>query len=375
MEKFYKTSIGYARALKSAGIALLLVMFLSVSVDAVHAQGASAQTGKRRITGTITDADGSPLVGATVYIKDTNVGTTTNTEGLFVIDVLPKQQITISYIGYLSQTLPTDGREVFNIKLQSDTDQLEEVVIVGYGKQKRQAMVSSIATVGSRDLMQSSSSNLTSNLAGQLAGLISIQRSAEPGRDDAEFWIRGISTFKGGTNPLVLVDGIPRDINNIEADEIETFSILKDAAATAVYGAEGANGVILVTTKRGTISRPKISFRIEQSIASPQRLPEFVDSWDYLELANEARSNDGLTPSFSAAQIQLYRDRSGSTNWSAKPCTASATRSTSAAVPKMPNISSRWPTTSRTASSRRTPTANTTATSDSSATTCAATST
>ena len=157
MEKFYKTSIGYARALKSAGIALLLVMFLSVSVDAVHAQGASAQTGKRRITGTITDADGSPLVGATVYIKDTNVGTTTNTEGLFVIDVLPKQQITISYIGYLSQTLPTDGREVFNIKLQSDTDQLEEVVIVGYGKQKRQAMVSSIATVGSRDLMQSSS--------------------------------------------------------------------------------------------------------------------------------------------------------------------------------------------------------------------------
>ena len=261
MEKFYKTSIGYARALKSAGIALLLVMFLSVSVDAVHAQGASAQTGKRRITGTITDADGSPLVGATVYIKDTNVGTTTNTEGLFVIDVLPKQQITISYIGYLSQTLPTDGREVFNIKLQSDTDQLEEVVIVGYGKQKRQAMVSSIATVGSRDLMQSSSSNLTSNLAGQLAGLISIQRSAEPGRDDAEFWIRGISTFKGGTNPLVLVDGIPRDINNIEADEIETFSILKDAAATAVYGAEGANGVILVTTKRGTISRPKISFR------------------------------------------------------------------------------------------------------------------
>ena len=179
MEKFYKTSIGYARALKSAGIALLLVMFLSVSVDAVHAQGASAQTGKRRITGTITDADGSPLVGATVYIKDTNVGTTTNTEGLFVIDVLPKQQITISYIGYLSQTLPTDGREVFNIKLQSDTDQLEEVVIVGYGKQKRQAMVSSIATVGSRDLMQSSSSNLTSNLAGQLAGLISIQRSAD----------------------------------------------------------------------------------------------------------------------------------------------------------------------------------------------------
>ena len=141
MEKFYKTSIGYARTLKSVGLTLLLVMFLSVNVGAVYAQGASSQTGKRRITGTITDADGSPLVGATVYIKDTNVGTTTNTEGLFVIDVLPKQQITISYIGYLSQTLPTDGREVFNIKLQSDTDQLEEVVIVGYGKQNIPAII------------------------------------------------------------------------------------------------------------------------------------------------------------------------------------------------------------------------------------------
>src|SRR5690606_24669973 len=123
-----------------------------------------------------------------------------------------------------------------------------------------------------------------------------IQRNAEPGRDDAEFWIRGISTFAGGSQPLVLVDGIPRKIGEIEADEIETFSLLKDAAATAVYGAEGANGVILVTTKRGTVSKPRISFRAEASTARPQRVPEFVDSWDYIELANEARFNDGLDP-------------------------------------------------------------------------------
>ena len=309
MEKFYKTASGRARSLRHAGLVLLLMLFLAVDTGAAYAQNNTSGNGKRRITGTVTDNDGSPLVGATVYIQNTTVGTTTNTDGLFVIDVQPGQQITVSYIGYLSQTLPTDGRDVINVKLLTDTDQIEEVVVVGYGKQKRQAMVSSISTVGSRELMQSSSSNLTSNLAGQLAGLISIQRSAEPGRDDAEFWIRGISTFKGGTEPLVLVDGVPRDINNLEPDEIETFSILKDAAATAVYGAEGANGVILVTTKRGTISKPKISFRIEQSIASPQRLPEFVDSWDYLELANEARFNDGLTPNFSPETIQLYRDR------------------------------------------------------------------
>ena len=156
MENFYKTSIGRVKTLKSVSLALLLLLFLSVDVGAAYAQSASAQgtvaTGKRRITGTVTDADGAPLVGATVYIQNTNVGTTTNTDGLFVIDVQPKQQITVSYIGYLSQTLPTDGREVINVKLLTDTDQIEEVVVVGYGKQKRQAMVSSIASVGSRNI-------------------------------------------------------------------------------------------------------------------------------------------------------------------------------------------------------------------------------
>lgn len=315
MENFYLTDSCRSGKFRRTCVALLALLLLALETGAAYAQnpavqgGTTSGGGKRRITGTVTDTSSSPLVGATVYIKDTNVGTTTNTDGLFVIDVLPHQQITVSYIGYLSQTLPTDGRERIDVQLQNDAQMFEEVVVIGYGKQKRQAMVSSISSIGSRDLMTSPSSNLTANLAGQLAGLISIQRSAEPGRDDAEFWIRGISTFKGGTNPLVLVDGVPRDINNIEPDEIETFSILKDAAATAVYGAEGANGVILVTTKRGTISRPKISFRIEQSIASPQRLPEFVDSWDYLELANEARFNDGLTPNFTPETIQLYRDR------------------------------------------------------------------
>ena len=145
MENFYKTSIGRVKTLKSVSLALLLLLFLSVDVGAAYAQSASAQgtvaTGKRRITGTVTDADGAPLVGATVYIQNTNVGTTTNTDGLFVIDVQPKQQITVSYIGYLSQTLPTDGREVINVKLLTDTDQIEEGVVVGFGKQRRQATV------------------------------------------------------------------------------------------------------------------------------------------------------------------------------------------------------------------------------------------
>lgn len=153
--------------------------------------------------------------------------------------------------------------------------------------------------------------NLTNNLAGQVSGLIAIQRSSEPGFDDAEFWIRGISTFasnSAASTPLVLVDGIPRKITDIEPDEIETFSILKDAAATAIYGAEGANGVILVTTKRGKDEKPKITFKTEHSISSPQRLPEFVGSADYLGLYNEALRNDGEPALFSDETIEKFRN-------------------------------------------------------------------
>ena len=165
-----------------------------------------------------------------------------------------------------------------DVSLEEDSEMMQEVVVVGYGEQRRQAVVGAVSFVGGKNF-HVPTSNITTSLAGQLPGLISISRTGEPGLDDAEFWIRGISTFKGGTDPLVLVDGVPRDINDLEPDEIDSFAILKDAAATAVYGAEGANGVILVTTKRGSISKPKISFRAEQSMATPLRVPKFVDSW------------------------------------------------------------------------------------------------
>ena len=260
---------------------------------------------KRRVTGVVKDENGGPLAGATVFIKGTDVGTTTNMDGLYVIDVKPKESITFSFIGYISQThQPKSDR--FDVQLEVDAQMFEEAVVVAYGTQKRQAMVSSLTTVNSNDI-KVTSSNVASGLAGQLAGLLSIQRTAEPGRDDAEFWIRGVSTFKGGSDPLVLVDGVPRNIGDLEPDEIDSFSILKDAAATAMYGAEGANGVILVTTKRGQISKPKVFFRMEQSIATPQRIPDFVDSATYLDLANEARFNDGLDPWMTESQIDLYR--------------------------------------------------------------------
>ena len=134
---------------------------------------------------------------------------------------------------------------------------LEDVVVIGYGQQKKESVVSSLNTISSKELSMPTRS-LTNNLAGQIAGVLAVQRSGEPGKDNSEFWIRGVSSFAGGTNPLVLVDGVPRSMNDITVDEIESFTVLKDASATAVYGAEGANGVVLITTKRGTSSKPTL---------------------------------------------------------------------------------------------------------------------
>ena len=270
---------------------LLITLFVSAGISSVYAQ----DDGKRRITGTVSDENGQPLPGAYVYIKDTQVGTTANLDGMYVIDIDPSDELTFSFIGYLEQTLKPGKSSTLNVSLQPDSNALEEAVAVAYGAQKRQAVVSALSTITTDDL-KVTSTNITSSIQGQLPGLIAVQRNAEPGRDDAEFWIRGVSSFKGGTSPLVLVDGVERSISDLDADEIDSFSLLKDAAATAMYGAEGANGVILVTTKRGHIGKQQISLRVEQNISVPYRIPDFVDSWDYMRLANEASFNDGLDP-------------------------------------------------------------------------------
>lgn len=281
---------------------MLITLFISAGITSVYAQ----DDGKRRITGTVTDENGQPLPGAYVYIKGTEVGTTTNLDGMYVIDINQTDELTFSFISYLEQTIkPRSASNTLNVSLKPDTNALEEAVAVAYGAQKRQAIVSSLSTITTDDL-KVTSTNITSSIQGQLPGLIAVQRNAEPGRDDAEFWIRGVSSFKGGTSPLVLVDGVERSITDLDADEIESFSLLKDAAATAMYGAEGANGVILVTTKRGHIGKQQISLRVEQNLSVPYRIPDFVDSWDYMRLANEALVNDGMEPLYSGDVIDLH---------------------------------------------------------------------
>lgn len=268
---------------------------------------AESEQQKRTIRGTVVDQDGESIIGANVVEEGTTNGTVTDVDGNFTLSVENDAVILITYIGYLEQKINTVGKNEFDVILHEDMQALDEVVVVGYGAQKKTSVVSSVSTVKGSQLNVSSRS-LTNNISGQVAGLIAIQRSGEPGYDNSEFWIRGVSTFAGGSSPLVLVDGVPRNINDIEPDEIESFTVLKDAAATAVYGAEGANGVVIITSKRGHAVKPVITFRSEHGLSQPTRLPKFVGSAQYLSLFNEALVNDGELPIYDEDLISKYRD-------------------------------------------------------------------
>ncbi len=260
------------------------------------------------IIGKVVDKEGVPLYGVSVLVKGKETtGTSTDRNGRFVLAV-PNLEITLIFrqVGFLTKEINLDGNRTLDIILEVDQEGLEEVVVVGFGTQKKQSIVSSIASVTGREL-RAPVGKLSNAFAGQIAGLISIQRTGEPGADAAEFWIRGISSFAGGTSPLVLVDGVPRNMNDIEADEIETFTVLKDAAATAVYGAQGANGVVLITSKRGRVQKAQISYRGEASRLNPTRRPRYANSYDYLSLYNEALRNEGKNPEFSDEVLEMYR--------------------------------------------------------------------
>lgn len=257
-------------------------------------------------SGRVVDSLGNVLAGVSIRESGTTNTTSTNDRGEFALKVTDnKAQLDFSFIGYIDvlQVLVSDD---MRIVLLTDDKEIDEVVVVGYGEQQKQKVVSSISSVKGESL-RFPTRNLSNNIAGQVAGLIAVQRSGEPGYDNSEFWIRGISTFAGGSSPLVLVDGVPRSINDIEPDEIESFTVLKDAAATAVYGAEGANGVVIITSKRGKLQKPIISFRTEHSLLKPTRLPKFVGSADYLSLFNEALVNDGELPIYSEELINNYK--------------------------------------------------------------------
>lgn len=258
------------------------------------------------VRGSVKDQDDFPLPGVTITVQGSSRGVITDNDGRYNIDVSPTATLQFSFIGMETQNIPVAGKSIIDVILIESSQMLSEVQIVGFGQQKKGSVTSSVASVDGTEL-RAPVGKLSNTFAGQIPGVISVQRSGEPGYDQAEFWIRGISSFAGGTSPLVLVDGVPRGLNDIEADEIESFTVLKDAAATAVYGAQGANGVVLITSKRGRAQRAKISYRGEVSYLKPTRRPRYANSYDFMSLYNESLVNEGKEPKFSDELLELYR--------------------------------------------------------------------
>ncbi|RXG13335.1 TonB-linked SusC/RagA family outer membrane protein [Leeuwenhoekiella aestuarii] len=275
---------------------------------AVSKNSQSKKQNQYEISGVILDPSGQPLPGANIVEKGTKNGATSDFDGSFTLTVgNPNATLVITYIGFTTQEIPLEGQTSVSVKLEENAASLDELVVVGYGKQKKYSVISSVATIEPEELQTSSSRSLSNNLAGRLAGVIAVQRSGETGYDNSQFWIRGISSFAGNSTPLVLVDGIERSLNNIDPAEIATFSILKDAAASAVYGVRGANGVILITTKRGKIAKPSFNARYEHSLTQPTQLPEFIGAAEYLEVFNAIAREEGNTEPFSQDRIDNIR--------------------------------------------------------------------
>ena len=252
---------------------------------------------KKLIQGLVKDDKGDVIIGATIKVKGTTIGTTTNMDGLYNLSVPSENSILIvSYIGYATQEIKVGNRQNIIITLQEDAKNLEEVVVTAYGTgQKKASMVGSVQSIRPADL-KVPASNLSTSFAGRLAGVIAVQRSGEPGADGANFWIRGVSTLgSASTSPLIIIDGVEAsttDLNALDPEVIDGFSILKDATATAMYGMRGANGVMIVTTKSGAaLDKPIINFRVEGSMSEPTSIPKFVDGVTFMQLYNEAVYN------------------------------------------------------------------------------------
>lgn len=255
---------------------------------------------KRLLQGLVKDEQGNPIIGASIQLKNTGTGVITDLDGLFQIQVTDKNSvIVISYIGYVTQEISVGDRSSITVQLKEDTKSLEEVVVTAFGAtQKKETMVGSIQQVRPAELKVPSSS-LSTSFAGRMAGVIAIQRSGQPGADGADFWIRGKSTFGDATGVLIVLDGVEissSDLNALDPEVIESFSILKDATATAMYGTRGANGVMIVTTKSGQdLLKPIINFRLETSMSQLTSVPEMVGGIDYMKLYNEALTTRGIT--------------------------------------------------------------------------------
>ncbi|RAV58455.1 SusC/RagA family TonB-linked outer membrane protein [Mucilaginibacter rubeus] len=264
---------------------------------------------QRIVTGRVTDEKGIALPGVSVKVKGTDRGGIADAKGNYQIQINADSEILVySFIGYKNQEVAVTNKKVIDIQMQPAADnELKEVAVVAYGTQKKVSLVGAQSTIDIENLKQPVS-DVTTLLAGQVAGVIGVQRSGEPGRSSADIWIRGISTFTS-SYPLVLVDGIERSINNIEPEDIQSFTILKDASATAVYGVRGANGVIIVQTRRGVAGKPKINVDFYEGINSFTRIPKMADGVTYMNMVNESLTTRDQPAKYTQTYIQNTKNQ------------------------------------------------------------------
>ena len=275
-------------------------IFISGKAPAPNEQ----QQNKRKITGRVTDVKGEPLIGVNVTVDGDANGSITNMDGLYEIFVTKKSVVLkFTYIGFKTSEIRTNAStNIYDVALEEQVNELEETVIVGYGTQRKISNIGAQSSMKMEDI-KTPSASLTTTLAGRLAGVVAVQRTGEPGKDAADIWIRGIST-PNTSSPLVLVDGVERSFNDIDPEDIESLTTLKDASATAVYGVRGANGVILIKTKPGKVGKPTVSADYYESFTRFTKMVDLADGITYMNAANEAMRNDGIATKYTEDQIR-----------------------------------------------------------------------
>ena len=259
------------------------------------------------IKGTVVDSNGEPVIGASVVIEGTTTGTITDIDGVFMLNCKPGTKLQISFIGYTTKTVP--AKADMKVVMEDDSQMLQEVQVVAYGVQKKVTVTGAISSVGSEELTRTPVSSVNNVLGGQMTGLTTVQYSGEPGSDAADIFVRGKATFND-SSPLIQVDGVERSMSDIDPNEIESVTVLKDASATAVFGIRGANGVILITTKRGKEGKATVTFNTSASILQPTKMVEQANSYEYATFYNQLMINDGQSPRFSDVLVQKFKDHS-----------------------------------------------------------------
>lgn len=295
--------------IRKCALAVSLMILLGVSALAQQAN---------KISGIIVDVDGMPMAGAAVSVASKNIGTIADVDGSYVLEGVTKGDVILyDFIGFLPAEFVFDGVQTHNVVMHYASQSLDDVVVVGYGSQKKVSVTGALSQIKTENLVSKPAQTLSTVLGGTMPGIISRQSTGEPGNDYATIYVRGMATWQD-KSPLILVDGVERDINLINPHEIENFTILKDASATAVYGVRGANGVIIINTKKGTMGKPKVTFRTEHAMLEGLRFPQYINGYEFASLMNEAvaHATGGTgTPAWKPEELQKFKDGSDPYNY------------------------------------------------------------